>query len=1015
MNKLFNRQLQKLFPAEFREDPRFTTFINAVNNSYKAFERDIELSERAFRLSEMEYEEINARLKEEVAAKKDSIDDLKKAVTQLGDESWAKEIDENDLRGIASILNQQALLLQETRRQQQEQRQFYEHILNIIPANIAVIDKDNRYLFVNPSAISDPEVRKWIIGKTDYEYHQYRGRPVNAAKERYKHFTEVIKSGRQQVFEERIVTRTGDIEYHLRMLHPVYHDNGEFDMLVAYGLNITDRKKIEEQIQRSEIKYRSIFDNSQALICTHDINGKILDVNNAACKTFGYQQEELLGRSISELLFNDKQAEFESGYLKEILTNGKAEGVMLAMSSSGEKIYLLYQNFLVKTGNEEPYIIGFSQDITARIKAERALKASEEKYRQIIENMNLGLVQVTPDETIVYANQSFCAMSGYDIDELIGKNAQSLFVTEEGDIDGVQTRRRSGHSDAYELQIKTRKGEDKWWLISGAPIFNDKNQFTGSIGIHLDISSQKQIEAELKRAKAETEASARAKETFLANMSHEIRTPMNGIIGIGKLLAKTSLDKQQRYYLDIVQNAASNLMIIINDLLDFSKIESGKIVLEHIGFSMKEKVEHIRQMLGYRAEEKGLSFICECDEEVSPILIGDPFRLDQVFMNLLSNALKFTEHGSVSLTCELKESTNEYQVIRFSVSDTGIGISQEFLTQLFDKFTQEDESISRKFGGTGLGMSITRQLIELMGGSIEIDSKKDAGTTMSFTLKMDIGSPQDLPVEETITLDTKILRGKRILLVEDNATNRILAHNILSQYGAEVTEADDGSVAVERMKLRSFDLVLMDMQMPVMNGLEATRYIRAHIDSRVPVVALTASAFKKEEESCLAAGMNDFITKPLDEERLVQRIAHWLGQEIPAAAVSVDKEMAKEPDMLPEGKLFDMATILSFANGDKAFIKHISKTFIKEFEISVNQLTDAFNEKDWSTMSSIAHRIRPSALNFKVAVIVPMLSQLEHFDPSVADIDATRKQINTIGRVARQVCIELGDSIEHDN
>ncbi len=330
--------------------------------------------------------------------------------------------------------------------------------------------------------------------------------------------------------------------------------------------------------------------------------------------------------------------------------------------------------------------------------------------------MNLGLLQVAPNEEIMYANQSFCDMSEYAADELIGKNAIKLFAANDANVTETAERRKAGKSDAYELKVKTKTGADKWWLISGAPIFNDNNEFTGSIGIHLDITRQKEIQIELKRAKLEAEASSRAKEAFLANMSHEIRTPMNAIIGIGKLLGKTELEGQQRYYLDIIQNASGSLLTIVNDLLDFSKIESGKVTLECIPFRMKDLLDTTQRILHHKVEEKGLLFRTEYDPETSDVLIGDPYRLSQVLINLLGNAIKFTEYGSVTLSCKVVENSYTAQRLDFRITDTGIGISEEFINLLFDKFTQEDESISRKFGGTGLGMSISKQLIELMGG-----------------------------------------------------------------------------------------------------------------------------------------------------------------------------------------------------------------------------------------------------------------------------------------------------------
>lgn len=881
-----------------------------------------------------------------------------------------------------------------------ESQRFFQHILDFIPADIAVIDAKHRYLFVNKSAIKDPVMRSWIIGKTDAEYHAFRGNSGKFSQERKRVFEEVLKTKTPRNWEEQIVKPGGETEYNLRILHPVVNSNGEVDIVIVYGVNITERKKTEEKVRKSELRFRNIFNNSQALICTHDLQGVVTEVNEASAAAFGIAKDQLIGRNVSELLAPDKQYDFREQYLEKIEKEGTADGVMVAFNGRGEKLYLLYQNFLVAGESEAPYVIGFSQDITARVKAEKALRTSEEKYRSIIENMNLGLLQVTPDENIVYANQSFCRMSGYGSGELLGKNAAELFVRAAGkDATGeVIERRKHGASDAYEIEIVDKNGEPRWWLISGAPLFNDKNEFSGSIGIHLDITSQKRIEEELRKAKSEAERSAHAKEIFLANMSHEIRTPMNAIIGLGKLLARTRLDDQQSFYLDVIRNASDNLMVIINDLLDFSRLDAGKVSLERIPFSLKEHIGKAVQILKFRAEEKGLLLECQCDENISGVLIGDPHRLNQVLMNLLSNAVKFTEKGSVRMSCALVTDTVEVQLIRFTVTDTGIGMSQEFLAHLFDKFTQEDESISRRYGGTGLGMSISKQLVELMGGTIDVISEKNKGTSISFTLTMPKGKEQDLQVEADVLPDTQALKGKRILLAEDNPMNRLLATTILTQYGAAVTEANNGEQALEALREGAFDIVLMDMQMPVMNGLEATRAIRAGINDTIPILALTANAQQQEARRCKEAGMNDFITKPFDEGLMVSLITKWLGEPTVAMGTTVPiKEAANG--------LTDLSGIRSLGLGEE-FVYNLTTMFLEEMTISMNQMAHALEFEDMPALSDAAHKIKPSFQSFGVTTAMKDLVALEGMKDS-DDLVKGRKLVKRVRKIADKVSAEL--------
>lgn len=881
-----------------------------------------------------------------------------------------------------------------------ESQRFFRHVLDFIPADIAVIDSSQRYLFVNKSAIKDPEVREWIIGKTDGEYHAFRGNPAAFSAARKRDFDEVLTTKQPKTLEEKIQRQGKEAEYNLRILHPVLNSDGEADIVIVYGVNITERKRAEELVRKSELRYRDIFNNSQALICTHDLEGRVTDLNDAAAKAFGYSRAELNGRLLSDLLAKDKAYDFHALYLDRIKQNGKADGVMVALNSRGEKLYLLYQNFLVNAEGEQPYVIGFSQDITARVKAEKALRTSEEKYRSIIENMNLGLLQVTPEENIVYANQSFCKMSGYTADELLGKNAPQLF-SGAGGSDGAAMateRRKHGESDVYELEVMNKNGEQKWWLISGAPIYDDRNEFIGSIGIHLDITSQKQLEEDLRWAKSEAEKSAHTKEIFLANMSHEIRTPMNAIIGLGKLLARTRLDGQQSFYLEVIRSASDNLMVIINDLLDFSRIEAGKVTMEKMSFRLNDHVSKSLQILKYKAEEKGLLLECRCDERIAEVLVGDPYRLSQVLMNLLSNAVKFTERGSVTMECSLVEDRGSEQALQFRVTDTGIGMSEEFMEHLFDKFSQEDESISRRYGGTGLGMSISKQLIELMGGQIHVASKKNEGTSISFTLRLPVGNVSELQDTEEVLPDAAILSGRRILLAEDNAMNRLLVTTILSQYGAAVTEVADGQQAVQALATGSYDVVLMDMQMPVMNGLEATRAIRAGINATVPIIALTANAQQQEAQRCRDAGMNDFIAKPFDEGPMVTLIARWLGQ-------SVQQESGVKEEKKPADTLIDLAGIHAMGIGDE-FVRNLSELFLEEMTAAIRKMEEAVMHNDMQALSDAAHKIKPSFQTFGVTAIMNDLIALESMGDT-SDLVNAGKLFRNVRKVADRVAAEL--------
>ncbi|MEI6898331.1 MAG: response regulator [Bacteroidota bacterium] len=647
------------------------------------------------------------------------------------------------------------------------------------------------------------------------------------------------------------------------------------------------RIKAEEKFLESTIaanRLNNLILTIQSGVMVEDENRKILLVNQHFCDIFGipFDPKEMIGWDCSESAEQTKHLFVDpEGFVAQI-------NILLFDKKQvlGEELFLgdgrCFSRDYVPVflgGDYHGHLWNYS-DITARKRSEIMLRRREEKYRRIIENMNIGLLEVDLKGKIRYANQSFCAMSGYCTDELKGVVAEDLFMKDkDADRNTILEKhkaRQDGQYDAYEVNVTNRTGESKWWLISGAPMYDDDGIVIGSIGIHLDITLQKDLEFNLTEAKKFAEETAHAKEVFLANMSHEIRTPMNAILGLGKQLLKTPLDSQQESFLKAINTAADNLIVIINDILDFSKIEAGKMPLEKIGFNMKGLCMQVERILSQNAKSKGLDFIIEADETIAPVLIGDPFRVNQVLLNLISNSIKFPEKGNIRLSCHVLNTTETHQELMISVEDTGIGIDKKYLKSIFQKFTQENVNMARKFGGTGLGMAITQQLVGLMKGTITIDSIKGSGTKIDIRITFPKGQKSDLPVQEKVPANIEELRNKKILLVEDNQINRLVARSILKIYGVQVTEASDGQIAVDLLKSSNFDIVLMDMQMPVMDGLEATRIIRAEVNSTIPIIALTANALKGEQDKCMEAGMNDFISKPFDESRLLEVILKYL-------------------------------------------------------------------------------------------------------------------------------------------
>ena len=749
-----------------------------------------------------------------------------------------------------------------------------------------------------------------------------------------------------------------------------YNSNGKPKRIIGTHTDITGGKKSEEEYRRISVVASA---NENGVVFTEP-DGKISWSNEGFCRLTGYSMDEIIGRTPLELC----RGKLSEGEELNTMINSFFEGrnfnvELIHYRKNGSFFWGKVTGQAIKDDtNNTVQHFSIIEDITYEKEVEETLKIREEKYRSIIANMHLGLMEVDTNENILFVNQSFCDMCEFTLEELVGKKASDLFVRGEYNelMEVKNDLRKNGISDAYEISVVNKKGELKWWLISGAPRYNDKGELIGSIGIHLDITEQKKIEYELLEARVQAELSSNAKQEFLANMSHEIRTPMNAIMGMSSQLAKTTLNTQQQFYLDTIHNAADNLLVIINDILDLSKIEAGKLAIENIGFEPKSAIRKALQVFVHKAEEKGLRLTnSEFDSRVSTVLMGDPYRINQVLMNLLSNATKFTEKGSIDLAVKVLQDLPDAQQIFIQVKDTGIGMDEKFVAQLFEKFSQEYQSTTRKYGGTGLGMSISRQLVELMGGKIKVESKKGEGTIVSFIITLKKGTGSDMPLKETTITDTRILESKRILVADDNDMNRLVAATVLKNYGATILEAANGQQAIDIISNHSVDLVLMDIQMPVMDGFETTQYIRDIMQSKIPVIALTANAISGENEKCLAAGMNDFLSKPFKEDEFVSTISRWLGKEVSITVAPVKEQS--------NNGLYKLDMLEKISRGNEAFVNKMIDLFIQQTPSAVSEIKEAYEAGDFAKVKAVAHKMKPSIDNMEIVSLVSDIRQIE--------------------------------------
>jgi PAS domain S-box-containing protein len=521
-----------------------------------------------------------------------------------------------------------------------------------------------------------------------------------------------------------------------------------------------------------------------------------------------------------------------------------------------------------------------------------ALRFSEERFRKLVENSTDALALISPTATVLDAGPSVERVLGFRPADLIGLNAFDMVHPD----DLEQTRqvlfealRQPRVPIRHECRCRTVKGE---WIAVESFVTNLVDEpSVGAIVINFrDVSERRLAEENLLKAMVAAEAANRAKTEFLANMSHEIRTPMNGVLGMTNLLMNTPLSDEQREYASLAKISADSLLTLIDEILDFSKVEAGKLVLEPIEFRLRECAELALKLQALRAKEKGLDLRCEISPDVPDHVVGDANRLRQIITNLIGNAIKFTERGEVSFHAYTQSVTKDAATIHFEIRDTGIGIPEDKLRAIFEPFSQADGSTARKFGGTGLGLTICSRLVEKMGGRIWVESLVGKGSEFHFTVVIGIG---ESPSPSSTSRGSESLaqlanaasgdseggqsRNYRVLLVEDNVINQRLALRLLEKQGHFVTMAADGKTALAALTSGTYDVVLMDVQMPNMDGLEATALIRMmerETGRRVPIIAMTAHAMPSDRERCFVAGMDAYLSKPVDARELLETIQH---------------------------------------------------------------------------------------------------------------------------------------------
>ncbi|QDG76388.1 response regulator [Labrenzia sp. PHM005] len=938
--------------------------------------------------------------------------------------------------------------------------------------------------------------------------------------------TERLTGARDQLIFTVVLTVFGV----LLLLFSVLAYGGRHLIVAPTQRLIKSEQRLNEEAHQRQLALNALNEqkfalDEHAIVAITDVRGTITYANDRFCAISGYDREELLGQNHRILNSGHHETEFWHDMFGAIAQGKTWNGEICNRAKGGDLYYVdtTIVPFMNEDGKPHSYI-AIRTDVTDRVHNEKQSKETAKQLELVVDATAVGIWDWKVQSGEVAFNERWAEIVGYTLEDLAPTSIETWMSLAHPD-DLKQSEKLlqehwEGKTEHYvcEARMKHKAGHWVWVLDTGRVVeWDDDGNPLRMIGTHLDITERKETEAALVSAKTEAEAASVAKSAFLANMSHEIRTPMNGVLGMTKILLDTPLNREQLGFAKSVKSSAESLLSLINDILDFSKVEAGKLELEPIDFDIGLMLDEFGTAISNRAHEKGLEIICPANPVQHQWFHSDPGRIRQILTNLVGNAIKFTEHGEVAVYCHMQEAGSNESILRIEVKDTGIGLSGEQQSRLFQRFSQADSSTTRKFGGTGLGLAISKQLVELMGGEIGVESSPGEGSTFWFTLRLkntdeqpEVPSLADLrdhkilivddnntnlklldqllsdwqiehelaedggsalvrmhkaaeenapfsiaiidlhmpgmtgeslasavnshplladcrllllapldqvgeaqrfeelgfngylskPIEQSELYNALIQLADtghvqtaapvgqaapepaqfnaRVLVVEDNVTNQQVARGMLGKFGIDLEIVGNGQEALDALQAKSYDLVFMDCQMPIMDGYEASRRIRdpetGLANPAVPIVAMTANVMQGDREKCLDAGMDDYVPKPIDPHRLQQALLKWLPRNTrkkdgrAQGAADAEARNRKE-EQLPEGASTNGNSVFNFEDfkarmlNDETFMASVAEIFLSDLPTQVEELGKGLEDGDSNKVYTMAHKIKGAAAN----------------------------------------------------
>ena len=929
-----------------------------------------------------------------------------------------------------------------TRKKIEEKEQLYHELIFSSPSLMSIFKGENMIIDIANDAILESWGKgKDIIGKSLFEVM-----PELIEQGFDKILQDVYKTGVSYHATEMPVNflRFGNWELiYFTFVYQAHRDlKGEIDGVAVIANEVTSQALINRKIKESESHFRIIAEMIPEKVTNAPPDGSVIFYNKSWLDYTGASFDELINEGWGKWIHPDDVDETHKNWNHAWKTGTDFDMELRILNHLREYKWHVSRARPVKGEDGRVKLwIGTNTEIHEQkqqtIELEKAVanrtaelekknKELQQKNKEITETREKLLTEysrslieasldplfvISPEGKITDMNQAAIKVTGVMRQKLTGTNFYDYFTDPKKAREIYKEVFLKGFVTDYPLTIKDHVLTDV--LFNGSIYKDEHGNVLGAVVVARDITELKRVEKQLYESKENAEnaqkiaeSATKSKQQFLSNMSHEIRTPMNAIIGFTKVMLKTELDEKQKEYLSAIELSGDALIVLINDILDLAKVEAGKMTFEKVPFKLSSTISSMLHLFEPKLQEKNIKLIKVYDKGIPEVLLGDPIRLNQVMLNLLSNAVKFTSEGKITVSVELLEEDEKMAIIQFSIKDTGIGIKKENLETIFGSFQQASNDTTRLFGGTGLGLSIVKQLIEPQGGYISVESEINIGSTFTFVLSFLKTKAKVELSPDVVQLDMEI-KGIKVLVVEDMVLNQLLMKTVLEDFGFGCEIAVNGKVALEKLYENPYDIILMDLQMPEMNGFEATKYIRNTIKLTIPIIALTADVTTVDVGKCKQAGMDDYVAKPINEKMLYSKMVSLLKNAIITSTAESLKENAVE-----KAKCTNLTYLNTRTKSNPKMIKEMIEIYLEQTPTLITLMRSSFNTQDWKSLSSAVHKMIPSfSIMGMNTDFEEMARRVQEFANTQLHSDSIEEMVLQLETVCGQACEELKEEL----